>query len=91
MEMQLRANDHKGGWENMSAVALIGRARQELSELYEETLTHECGTGAHVLEEAADVANFCMMVADVCGVLLPTIIADETGKESDTSHLPWKR
>jgi NTP pyrophosphatase (non-canonical NTP hydrolase) len=78
MEEQLRANDHKPGWKKDDARDLIGRLREETSELYSavngwlvcptDEMEHEAD---HVLKEAADVANFAMMVADVCGALAP--------------------
>jgi len=64
MEERLKANDHKGGWKNESPDWLIRRMRQEFSELemaidYQKNIRHE----------SADVANFAMMIADVCGAL----------------------
>ena len=71
MERKLAANDHKGGWEDCSIDYLIKRLRQETSELLKvagdreaRTLTNE--EAEKVLNEAADVANFAMMIADVC-------------------------
>lgn len=72
MEQQLRANDHKPGWKSDTPWALMTR-------LWEET--HELAgvVGASSLKmprsqeqigaEAADVANFALMIADVCGCL----------------------
>lgn len=75
MELKLRANEHKGGWEEDEAHALIERAREEIKEL-EEAVTSEAYayvTGRStpamrrtIADEAAAVANFMLMVADVC-------------------------
>lgn len=81
MEAQLRANDHKPGWKGIEPDALLDRLREERRELEVAVLqievyamgncspantTHYVG---RVVKEAADVANFAMMVADVCGGL----------------------
>ncbi|HVY65917.1 MAG TPA: hypothetical protein VHH11_13935 [Gammaproteobacteria bacterium] len=68
MEAQLRANDHKGGWQECSLAYLYGRVAEELEELSAETDRAERDTAA-VRREAADVAAFVMMIADVCGAL----------------------
>lgn len=60
MEERLRANDHKGGWKSEDPTWLLGRMLEEAHELAQAV-----PDGA-VLHEAADVANFCLMVADVC-------------------------
>lgn len=88
MELKLRANDHKGDWQEDEAHALIERARHELKEL-EEAVTAEAYafvTGRSnpamrraVADEAAATANFCLMVADVCrGLTEDTFEADES-------------
>lgn len=70
MEMALRANDHKGGWDNEVPGWLLNRAREELQEL-EDVVDAVRAKGvspelaASVRAEAADVANFVMFVADV--------------------------
>jgi len=68
MEAKLKANDHKGGWNNCgtSMQYLFDRLLEETEEL--EVAVHDKNS---VLEEAADVANFAMMIADVAGELLP--------------------
>ena len=35
MELQLRANDHKGGWQGDTYMALLTRLKEETDELYE--------------------------------------------------------
>lgn len=64
MEKQLRANDHKGGWQEEKVLWLLGRLREETDELSNALECRDC-----VLAEAADVANFAMMIADNCAVL----------------------
>ncbi len=72
MEQQLRANDHKPGWKDDNPMALLDRADEELNELH-VALIHAFvdmkGNRERVGREAADVANFALMIADVCGCL----------------------
>jgi NTP pyrophosphatase (non-canonical NTP hydrolase) len=82
MERQLRANDHKGGWRDEHHDDLLARLREETEELA-GVLDLGQGNSAHfypndpngpkwsdeVRREAADVANFAMMIADVCDAL----------------------
>lgn len=67
MEAQLAANDHKGGWRGISPAWLLTRLVQELGELRRAVTKYELYPGhrAAVVREAADVANFAMMIADV--------------------------
>ena len=78
MEERLRANDHKGGWTTAKRGYLVKRLEEEAYELSrslvdswiyldagEQTAEHR----AAVLHEAADVANFAMMIADVSNSL----------------------
>ncbi len=71
MEARLAANDHKGGWQGEDVFWLLGRIRSERMELVDAVGMLIAGktTPEAVLREAADVANFAMMVADVCGAL----------------------
>ncbi len=77
MERKLRANDHKGGWERETTAYLSRRLGQELKELRGAVARLNGSTDptpeqvATVGKEAADVANFAMMIADVCGALTP--------------------
>lgn len=64
MEAELRENDHKGGWLEMSTGALMERLVEETDELRDAL--HEGATLDDIMAEAADVANFAMMIADVC-------------------------
>lgn len=84
MEAQLRANDHKPGWKGEFADELFPRIQEEAEELREAIVHHnrQVSLGdvalflpqsiAEVGREAADVANFAMMIADVCGALAAT-------------------
>lgn len=78
MERELRRNDHKQGWGDDSARALMRRLREEVDEL-RVSLGLECNVCrkghtskvdiAKIRNEAADVANFAMMIADNFGGL----------------------
>ncbi len=74
MERKLRENDHKGGWKDEDVWALFTRLRKdETAELVSAVYSYQHdGSPGCVLDEAADVANFCLMIADVCGALEPT-------------------
>jgi NTP pyrophosphatase (non-canonical NTP hydrolase) len=80
MERELRNNDHKGGWKNDSAEDLMKRVLEEALELSEEVKINFGRTPEQraydIGEEAADVANMAMMVADVCGALGAAASAD---------------
>jgi len=60
MEHKLRKNDHKGGWEKQTNEQLFKLLRGEVDEL-EAALKDE--PALHVVFEAADIANFAMMIA----------------------------
>jgi NTP pyrophosphatase (non-canonical NTP hydrolase) len=62
MEAKLRENDHKRPWYCLDMRTLSRRLTQEREELRRAV---EVGDPAEVLREAADVANFCMMTADM--------------------------
>lgn len=61
MEGVLRKNDHKTGWKDMNNWELIERVEQELEEL--KDADNRMSTRL-VINEAIDVANFCMMIFD---------------------------
>lgn len=77
MEKKLRKNDHKGHWSNCTRAYLLRRLRSELKELAAETANFgrltkkemkDAGlqdSARALISEAADVANFAMMLADV--------------------------
>lgn len=60
MEHKLKLNDHKGGWEETSLSKLFELLRRELDEL-EQAIGSE--PELNIMMEAADVANFAMMIA----------------------------
>lgn len=72
MEQRLSKNDHKGGWEDESNKYLIERIEEELEELKEAIIAVETNNSSwlrqqlykSIRDEAADVANFAMMIAD---------------------------
>lgn len=64
MERKLRENDYKAGWKGCTEDYLIMRTKQELEELL------NCHSDSDLaLDEAADVANFLMMLCDIRGHL----------------------
>lgn len=64
MEAKLKANDHKGGWSKCELQYLSMRITQERKELYDAI---ESKDSEKIISECADVANFCLMVADRFG------------------------
>jgi len=61
MELKLRKNEHKGGWADCPWSYLQHRLDEELGELDHAIVF---GTPLETLLEAADVANFLMMIVD---------------------------
>ena len=61
MEAKLKENDHKRHWRYLGMQTLSMRLTQEREELRRAV---EGGDPESVLREAADVANFAMMIAD---------------------------
>lgn len=57
-------NQEKGDWRGADTDYIFGLLMKEVMELHRAILT---GTGMKVIEEAADVANFAMMLADMIG------------------------
>ena len=74
---KLKKNAHKGGWTRSDVRELFDRAAEEMKEAEEalerrfwSMLPGERETEAkNFAREAADVANFLMMAADVMGAL----------------------
>lgn len=68
MERKLIENEGKGGWEDCSVGYLVKRTKEELREL---VLLSNAGLddASFFLDEAADIANFLMMLCDVRGHL----------------------
>jgi NTP pyrophosphatase (non-canonical NTP hydrolase) len=58
MEQKLRENSHKAHWRDCSREWLMSRLLDEVEEL------RAAVTSEDVAREAADVANFAMMIAD---------------------------
>src|SRR3989344_5237680 len=75
MELQLTANDHKGGWQSVTEYSLYHRLLEEVAELYEALFTRR-----NIGKEAADIANYAMMIADVTGELrnVPQQVQEES-------------
>lgn len=63
MEVKLRENDHKGGWQDCSLDWLVERLYEEAKELWVEIDRVE-PEADQIVREATDVANFAMMIAD---------------------------
>lgn len=67
MEGKLRQNDHKGGWDNATFGYLQARLIEEIRELEAALMAtpkpDRQGWTAKVIQEACDVANFCMMIS----------------------------
>jgi NTP pyrophosphatase (non-canonical NTP hydrolase) len=74
MEGKLRENDHKTGWKAEDPAWLLERLQEEVDELGDamrEAAARPDSAAAKrdVGREAADVANFAMMIADRLGGL----------------------
>lgn len=73
MERKLRLNDHKGGWTKDHPRSLITRIIEETRELERVAVgawaRSSAASSLEVVDEAADVGNFAMMVADRLGCL----------------------
>lgn len=65
MELKLKTNDHKKHWSQLHQDYLIHRLFQEAQELWEAI---ENRNVENIIQEAADVANFAMMIADNAGI-----------------------
>lgn len=66
MESRLLDNEGKGGWRDCDPEWLLDRLYQEAKELSRETGPEGKHDSKRIGQEAADVANFAMMIADVC-------------------------
>jgi len=65
MEKKLQENDHKGGWADEDDSYLIGRLQDEVVELKNSLRMFPTKDQAErTVKEAADVANFAMMIAE---------------------------
>lgn len=78
---KLRKNAHKGGWRFIDPYRLFERLKDEVAELGESLNASTTNAYARqcTAREAADVANFAMMVADAVGGLEePDLFFSET-------------
>lgn len=66
MEKKLQANDHKQHWSKCNNDYLIHRLYQEAHELWSAIQNGE--PIENIISEAADVANFALMIADNAGM-----------------------
>lgn len=64
MEARLKANDYKGGWSGCDAQWLWHRAFAEMLELRDALQDKKPKS---IANEAADAANFLMMVSNLYG------------------------
>jgi len=67
MESKLRKKDYKGGWQNRPTATLWHAMHAEVVE-FDEAIVEQLGI-VHITEEAVDVANYLMMIADKLGGL----------------------
>jgi len=73
MEAALRRNDHKTGWAGCDQDYLLDGLDQEVKELdracerFDPKTAKRIATNDEIIGEAADVANFAMMIADNAG------------------------
>lgn len=67
LEAKLRANEHKGDWHDIPYIRLLWMLRREVSELQDALVMGPDGgvDTENVINEAADVANFAMMIATI--------------------------
>lgn len=88
METELLENDNKGGWRDCWIEDMLARIPEEYKELLEAVASKD----AHrVISEAADVANFALMVADIAnryGVQLGDAAEQSVQPKADESSLP---
>ena len=64
MEIELRKHDNRPGWKGSGLIQLLERLEEELGELHDEIYLNPMFT-KKIIKEAADVANFAMMIADI--------------------------
>ena len=63
MELKLQKHDNKSGWINSTPEELMDRVWNEFEELTQALVTD--ADPRDIIKECADVANFCMMIADL--------------------------
>ena len=69
MERKLRLHDDRPHWKDSDFDYLFGRLKEEFFELLDEVTSEEIDP-KKIIDEAADVANFAMMIADNARKLL---------------------
>jgi NTP pyrophosphatase (non-canonical NTP hydrolase) len=84
MEKQLKANDHKGGWQDCDICWLFRRMIEEAEELKREISNSKKYRTfpvykERIVKEAADVANYAMMIADIAKTAFD-------GREKEVPH-----
>ena len=73
MERQLQDNDHKSGWGHLDLEDLLKMLKEEVEELERAICQGDILIPPgkkeinKIIHEAADVANFAMMIADNAG------------------------
>ena len=69
-EEVLKANDHKGGWDNMTAKQVYDLLEDEMNELADIVLNNPDLTpeeaNEQIRHECCDVANYAMMLFAIC-------------------------
>lgn len=80
MEMALKRNDYKGGWQYMAPSQIMNRIYDEVRELNKARKILDKGVVSFreieaAKKEAIDVANFCMMMVDVLNQLEKQVTA----------------
>jgi hypothetical protein len=65
MERELAKHDDRTGWKTRSKDSLVGALR----EMVQKLAVHLSDNPGYVGHRAANAANYCMMIADVCGAL----------------------
>ena len=69
MEKKLREHDDRPGWKDCDPEWLLDRLLEEFLELWRAVRLAGEDRDFWVPKEAADVANFAMMIVDICGAL----------------------
>ena len=75
MKAKLTANRRKGHWGNETIEYLLRRLNEEMAELFDAIATNR--PYSEIGEEAIDVANFAMMIADRYGFKNIEVTDDE--------------
>jgi len=62
MEKKLKENDHKDTWSKQNVYWHLARMMGEISELQDAL---NGGTKQDIINEAADIGNYAMFIADI--------------------------